>query len=60
MIKYLANHIDDFDSVIFPLMIALMKSMSAMLTEIINMGLLCGQNTIIDSVINFVALGAIA
>ena len=60
MLRYLNNHPEEFDYILQPCLVALMQASGAMFTEIINIGLLCGQDTIIDSIINFVALGAIA
>lgn len=59
MIKYLSNHSEDFDDVDAPFLIAMMKLTSSVLTEIINIFLICGQNTIMDCIMNFIALGII-
>jgi hypothetical protein len=37
-----------------------MQLIGVILTEIINILLICGQNTVMDTIINFIALGAIA
>jgi hypothetical protein len=37
-----------------------MQLIGAVVTEIINIFLICGQKTVMDALINFIALGAIA
>ncbi len=60
MIRYLINHSHEFSSTIVPFMVAQMQLSAALLTEIINICLICGQNSIMDAIINFIALGAIS
>ena len=43
-----------------PLFYAYMKFFGAFLTEIVNILLLCSQNTVMDCVLNFIALGVIS
>ena len=59
MIKYFANHRSLFDETNHPFYISLMKLFGALLTEIVNILLICKQTTIMDCVMNFIALGII-
>ncbi|TNV72290.1 hypothetical protein FGO68_gene10053 [Halteria grandinella] len=60
MQKYLANHTEQFSSRLAPYLIALMQLFGALFTEVINLCLICGQSSIMDVIINFIALGAIS
>lgn len=60
MLEYLSYHYDDFSSVFVPFCIINMQLFAALFTEIINLCLICTQNTAMDAVINFIALGGIA
>ena len=60
MIRYLINHSAQFTSTMVPFLVAHMQLFASLLTEIINICLICGQKTIMDSIINFIALGAIS
>jgi hypothetical protein len=60
MIRYLINHSNEFSSTFGPFLVAQMQLSAALLTEIINICLICGQKSIMDSIINFIALGAIS
>jgi hypothetical protein len=42
MLRFLYYNNDEFDSIAMPFVISLMKAVGAMMTEIINLGLLCG------------------
>lgn len=60
MMKYLANHPDSFSGISGPLMIAVMQFMGAFFTEIINILVICSLPTIMEIIMNFIALGAIS
>lgn len=60
LIKYLNNHMDDFIGWEGPYIIAHLQGYSCVFTELINIILLCGQSDIMNTVVNFIALGAIA
>ena len=60
MIRYLIHHSPEFTGTMVPFLVAQMKLFGSLLTEIINICLLCGQKTIMDAIINFIALGAIS
>ncbi len=60
MIKYFAYHRSFFDKTNHAFMIACMKLFGSLLTEIVNILLICNQKTIMDCVMNFIALGVIA
>lgn len=57
--KYLTNHPKKFKSLVRPFLVTLMQLITSVLTEVINLVLICGQSDSMDVVINFVALGAI-
>ncbi|TNV81350.1 hypothetical protein FGO68_gene15894 [Halteria grandinella] len=59
MLIYFANHYVSFSDGLAPLLITLMKFLSSLFTELVCLWLLCGQETVIDCIINFFALGAI-
>ena len=60
MIKYFAWHRSFFDHTNHAFMIACMKLCGALFTEIVNILLICNQKTIMECVMNFIALGVIA
>lgn len=60
MMKYLANHHDAFSGILGPLLIATMQFMGAFFTEIINILVICSLPTIMEIIMNFIALGAIS
>ena len=60
MIKYSNNHSSEFKRKTAPLMISILQYTSAMFTEGINICLICGSSTVLDVVLNFVALCCIA
>ena len=60
MIKYQNNHSSLFTKQIPPFMIAVMQFSAAMYTEIVNLLLICGSNTVYAIIINFIALWVIA
>ena len=60
MIKYFAYHRDLFDDTNHPFYISLMKLAGALMTEVVNILLICKQITIMDVVLNFIALEVIA
>lgn len=60
MIKYFNNHPDEFCHRVTPVLVGSMQLFVALFTELINILLICGQTTIMDSVMNFIALGVIA
>ena len=60
MIKYLNNHPKEFSAHVAPFMIASMQLTAAGFTELVNIVMICMQETIMDCVLNFIALGAIA
>ena len=60
MIKYFAWHRCFFDRTNHAFVIACMKLCGALFTEIVNILLICNQRTIMDCVMNFIALGVIA
>lgn len=59
MLKYLANHPDEFYNLLMPYAVVHMQIISCLFTEIVNIILICGQNTSQDTIVNYVALGAI-
>ena len=60
MLRYLNNHQNKFSNVLAPFCITQMKLYGALFTEIINLLLICGQETVMDCIINYIALGAIS
>ena len=60
MIKYFANQRTLFDETNHPFYLSVMKLTGAILTEIVNILLICKQTTIMDAVMNFIALEVIA
>lgn len=60
MLKYYNNHHEEFSEHITPVLITLMQFFGAVFTEVININVICAQSTIMDSVMNFIALGVIA
>jgi hypothetical protein len=60
MLKYFNNHSDDFVSQSEPVVVALMQLTGALFAETINIILICGQQTVMDTVLNYIALGVIA
>jgi hypothetical protein len=60
MLKYIANHPAYFSSTLAPFFISQMQLSGALFTEIINICLICGQPTIMDCIMNLIALGAIS
>lgn len=60
MMKYLANHHEDFSETMGPFQIAVMQFIGAFFTEIINILVICSCPTIMDVIMNFIALGAIS
>lgn len=60
MLKYTNNHPKEFDNEVSPVMIALMQLIIALFTEVVNMCLICAQETTMDVIMNFIALGVIA
>jgi hypothetical protein len=60
MMKYLANHHNQFSGILGPLLIALMQFIGAFFTEIINILVICSLPTIMEIIMNFIALGAIS
>jgi hypothetical protein len=60
MIKYFTSHRSRFDSGIQPFLIPFMKLCGSLFTECVNIFLICQQTTIMDCVMNFIALGVIA
>ena len=60
MIRYLCYYPDDFEGKGAPLMIAHMQMLAALFTEAVNMVLICTQQDSLNTVVNFVALLAIA
>ncbi len=60
MIKYFANQRPLFDETNHPFYLSVMKLTGAILTEIVNILLICKQTTIMDAVMNFIALEVIA
>lgn len=58
MLQFYTNHRNNFDSSL-PLFYTLMKHYSSLFVEIINLLLLCTQNTVMDCVFNFVVLTSI-
>lgn len=45
MLKYLSNHPDDFHNLMMPYLVVQMQIISCLFTEIVNIILICGQNT---------------
>ena len=60
MIKYANNHPKEFSSQVGPFMIGTMQLTAAGFTELVNIVMICMQNTIMDCVLNFIALGTIS
>ena len=60
MMKYLANHNESFSGTMGPFQIAIMQFIGAFFTEIINILVICSCPTIMDVIMNFIALGAIS
>lgn len=60
MIRYLSYYPDEFSAKGAPLMIAHMQMLAALFTEAVNMVLICTQQDSLNTVVNFVALLAIA
>ena len=60
MIRYFGTHTSNFDSRTHPFFISMMKLMGALMTEIVNILLICKQTFIMDCVMNFIALGVIS
>jgi hypothetical protein len=60
MIKYYAWHRSLFDKTNHGFIIAFMKLCGALFTEVVNILLICNQKTIMECVMNFIALGVIA
>ena len=60
MMKYLANHSEQFSGVFGPFLIALMQFIGAFFTEIINILVICSLPTIMEIIMYFIALGAIS
>ena len=60
MIKYIIQVPFDFSSLFQPFSIAMMKLIGSFGTELANIYLLCGQETVMDTIINFVALAGIS
>jgi len=59
-IKFYNNHPEKFSNTLPPFLICLMQLTACLATEIINIVLICTTPTIMDTVMNFVALGVIA
>ncbi|TNV81303.1 hypothetical protein FGO68_gene3035 [Halteria grandinella] len=59
MLTYFANHQPEFNGSLIPFMISTMKLLSSLFTELVCLWLLCGQEKVIDCIINFFALGGI-
>lgn len=59
MLEYLINHKEEFSSILIPFSTIQMQLTASFITELINLSLICSQNTVMDAVINFIALGAI-
>jgi hypothetical protein len=60
MMKFFFNNREQFDDSSLPFFITQMKFAGALMTEIVNILLLCQQNSVMDCVLNFVALACIA
>lgn len=60
MIKYYNNHPKKFCHNVTPVFVGMMQMISALFTELMNVLLICGENNIKESVMNFIALGVIA
>ena len=58
--KYLANHHEKFSGTLGPFLIAMMQFIGAFFTEIINILVICSLPTIMEIIMNFIALGAIS
>ena len=60
MLKFKNNHSDEFTHFWEPTFIPLMQITASLFTEAINIALICLQPTIMDCIMNFIALGAIS
>ena len=60
MIKYSNNHSKEFTSELAPFLVGSMQLSAAGFTELVNIVMICLQSTIMDCVLNFIALGTIA
>ena len=58
--KYLTNHWNQFTFPNVAYTVALMQFWGGLFTEGVNLGLICCQSTVLDTMLNFIALGAIA
>jgi hypothetical protein len=50
----------DFSNFLRPFLVAIMKLIGSFGTELANIYLLCGQEKVMDTIINFIALAGIA
>ena len=55
MIEYWITHRPLFDRSSLPFIYCMMKFIAASMTEIVNILLLCSQETVIDCILNYVA-----
>lgn len=60
MIKYSNSHSKEFTSELAPFLVGSMQLSAAGFTELVNIVMICQQNTIMDCVLNFIALETIA
>lgn len=60
MLKYYNDHHSAFAEPVPAVAIAVMQLAAALFTEVININLICAQDTIMDCIMNFIALGVIA
>ena len=60
MIKYVNNNPKKFTTELAPIILGMMELSVAGFTELVNIVMICMQHTVMDCVLNFIALGTIS